>query len=134
MRLQEWPALAFNEPRSLAEERDADQVRAGLHRDADLQTSIGSLLDRIFLVLTTCLLTPRLNSWWLNRQRAHPLTIQRKDDLVWLGKTADVARQNVSRELDADAVLGIHRKVIVNDCSTACAERQTLEMIVLSKV
>src|SRR3954468_18096122 len=115
-----WLAFSFQESRRFLQECNAQGVRTGFDRNPDVKV----LVDQ---VVTLTLWRGR------HREQLDALTIQSQFELMRLGETLDLLI-TIACKPKLYPILGIQRKRIVCRRSSACTERQFLEMLLLCQV
>ena len=108
------------EQRRLLQERDANLVRAGLDRHADLEVLIRGGMKRLALGR-------------LDREHLHARPVQQQLDIVRIGQPLDVLIA-IPGQANLDLVLAVEREGVGKHGAAAGANRKPLEMTLLREV
>ena len=127
VRLVRLPRRLGKQRRALRE-RDADQVRAGGHRRAQLQVRVEIVVRR--LVVQRLVLAVRRR---LHREEREPLAVEQQLHVLGAAQPLDVLVA-VAREADGHLVHAVDREGVRHQRAAPRADRQPFEVLLLGQV
>ena len=121
-------ACRFEERRRILQERHADRMRTGLHRNPDLQIAIHVVVVRLIVLGESRLARRRLH-----REHLDALAIEEQLEIRGVVQPFDVLVA-IARQADLELVLAVHRERVLDERAAARADGQPFDVLFLREV